>query len=188
MKAFSENVGESYGTAEFITDDGCLVTNAHVVTYSSLNVTYAFDKFYIRFASDEEFIEVSLIKFNSKLDIAILQMNPTIHKFKSMKISDSSKIKTGDKVYAIGNTANYGISMSEGIVGCPLININYNDTTRSVIQCSITIAEGNSGGALVNDNGNLIGITTFRTKDSSGNPIYGIAYCIPINTVLEYIK
>ena len=78
--------------------------------------------------------------------------------------------------------------MSEGIVGCPLININYNDTTRSVIQCSITIAEGNSGGALVNDNGNLIGITTFRTKDSSGNPIYGIAYCIPINTVLEYIK
>ena len=188
VKAYSENVGESFGTAEFINDDGCLITNAHVVTYSSLSVTQTFEKYYIRFATDEEFIEVSLIKYNSDLDIAILQMNPTIHKFKPMQTADSSKIKTGDRVYAIGNLANYGISMTEGIVSSPLIKINYNKLTRKVIQCDITIAEGNSGGALVNNKGELIGITTFRTKDFTGNPIYGIAYCIPINAVLEYIK
>lgn len=188
LKAYSENVGESFGTAEFINRDGLLITNAHVVTYSSLNIIKTFDKYYIRFATDEEFIEVSLTKYNTEKDIAVLQMNPSVHKFSHMKTADSSKIETGDKVYAIGNSSNYGISMTEGIVGIPLININYNGTTRAVIQCSITIAEGNSGGALVNDKGELIGITTFRTKDSSGNPVYGIAYCIPINTVLEYIK
>ncbi|MDR2266034.1 MAG: trypsin-like serine protease [Christensenellaceae bacterium] len=47
--------------------------------------------------------------------------------------------------------------------------------------------EGNSGGALLNSRGQLIGITTFRTKDSKGNPIYGIAYCIPMDVVLDYI-
>ncbi len=188
VKAFSENVGESFGTAEFINNDGSLITNAHVVTYSYLNTTQTFEKYFIRFASDEEYIEVSLVKYSPELDIAILQMNPTIHKFKPMQIADSSKIKTGDKVYAIGNMANYGISMTEGIISSPLINIHYNNITRSVIQCDLTIAEGNSGGSLVNSNGELIGITTFRTKDSGGNPIYGIAYCIPINAVLEYIK
>ncbi len=188
IKAYSENVGESFGTAEFINSDGFLVTNAHVVTYTSLTATQTFDKYYIRFATDEEYLEVSLIKYNSELDIAVLQMNPTVHKFKPMKTADSSKILTGDKVYAIGNTSNYGLSMSEGLVGSPLVNINYNDTTKSVIQCSLTIAEGNSGGALVNDKGELIGITTFRLKDNSNNIIYGISYCVPINAVWEYIE
>ena len=52
----------------------------------------------------------------------------------------------------------------------------------------LTIAQGNSGGALLNEKGKLIGITTFRTKDNSGNVIYGIVYCISINIVLDYIK
>ena len=188
VKAYSEDVGESFGTAEFIDNDGRLVTNAHVVTYTKLNEIYTFDHYYIRFATDEEYIEVSLVKFNEKLDIAVLNMNPTIHKFTPLKTVDSSKIETGDKVYAIGNSANYGISMSEGLIGAPLINIAYNGINRSVIQATINITEGNSGGALLNDKGELIGITTFRTRDNSGNVIYGISYCIPINAVLEYIN
>ena len=188
VKAYSEDVGESYGTAEFIDNDGRLVTNAHVVTYTKLNEIYTFDHYYIRFATDEEYIEVSLVKFNENLEIAVLNMNPTIHKFTPLKTADSSKIETGDKVYAIGNSANYGISMSEGLIGAPLINIAYNGINRSVIQATINITEGNSGGALLNNKGELIGITTFRTRDNSGNVIYGISYCIPINTVLEYIN
>ena len=68
------------------------------------------------------------------------------------------------------------------------INVSYNGVTRNVIQCDLTISDGNSGGALVNFKGNLVGITTFRLKDQSNNIIYGISYCIPINTVLEYIN
>ena len=69
-----------------------------------------------------------------------------------------------------------------------LAKVELDGLTRNVIQCDLTIAAGNSGGALLNDNGELIGITTFRTKDMSGNVIYGIVYCIPVNTVLGYIK
>lgn len=68
------------------------------------------------------------------------------------------------------------------------MNIIYEEKTRAVIQCDLTIAQGNSGGALLDKKGRLVGITTFRTKDNSGNVIYGIVYCIPINIVLNNIN
>ena len=188
VKAYTEDVGESFGTAEFIDGDGTLVTNAHVVTYTKLEQTHQFENCYIRFAEDEHYIKVDIIKYDVKLDIAVLKMNKEFHSFRAAKLGDSSKIETGNKVYAMGNLANYGISLTEGMVSLPLVNIEYNNVTKSVIQCNIDIAEGNSGGALLNQKGELIGITTFRIKDSGGNVIYGISYCIPINTVLEYIK
>jgi len=188
VKAYSEDVGESFGTAEFVDDNGTLVTNAHVVTYTKLEETYEFESYFIRFASDENYIIVDLVKYDIDLDIAILKMDKDFRDFKPMKLGNSSKISTGDKVYAIGNSANYGLSMSEGIIGMPELNIVYSGKTRNVIQASINIAEGNSGGALLDKNGKLIGITTFRTKDGNNNVIHGIAYCVPINTVLKYIN
>ena len=57
----------------------------------------------------------------------------------------------GDKVYAIGNTSNYGIGISEGIISVPLVNVKYDDISRLVIQADIDISSGNSGGALLNE-------------------------------------
>mgnify|MGYP002748688131 CR=1 FL=1 len=93
-----------------------------------------------------------------------------------------------DEVFAIGNLSNYGIGITKGHVSVPKINIIVDGNKKEVIQCDITIVSGSSGGALVNRNGKLIGITTFRTKDNLGNVIHGIGYVIPINRVLEYIK
>ena len=188
VKAVSKEIGESLGTAEFVDAKGTLITNAHVVTYTELGEVVAFDKISIRFATDEEFIDVELIKYDTQLDIAVLKMDKSAHKFKPLKVGNSTKLKTGAKVYAIGNSAGYGISMSEGIVGMPQVNIQYNGVTRNVIQASINITEGNSGGALLNEKGELVGITTFRTRDLKGNVIYGISYSVPINAVMEYIK
>lgn len=188
VRAYSEDVGESLGTAEFIDKNGTLVTNAHVVTYSVLGETIAFDKIFIRFATDEDYIEVELIKYDTSIDIAILKMSKSAHKFKPLKIGDSTKLKTGHKVYAIGNSAGYGLSMSEGIIGMSLVNIEYSGITRSVIQASLNITDGNSGGAILNEKGELVGITSFRTRDLKGNVIYGISYSVPIATVMEYIK
>lgn len=186
VKAVKEDIGESFGTGEIIKSDGTIVTNAHVVTYTRLDITNEFDNYYIRFASEEDYREVSLVKYDSDLDLAVLKLDDV--KVKVLKTTDSSKINSGDKVYAIGNTSNKGIGISEGIISVPLVNIIYEEKTRAVIQCDLTIAQGNSGGALLNEKGKLIGITTFRTKDNSGNVIYGIVYCIPINIVLDYIK
>lgn len=188
LKAETSDVGVSYGTAELISTDGKMITNTHIITYSQLGKTFTFDNIFVRFIDEEAYREVTIIKYDIDLDIAIFKLNVLNRVVKPIKIGDSSKISSGDDVYAIGNLSNYGLSISKGIISIPSINVSYNSITRNVIQCDLTISDGNSGGALVDSDGNLIGVTTFRLKDQSNNIIYGISYCIPINTILEYIK
>ena len=108
--------------------------------------------------------------------------------FRKINLGDSNKISSGDIVYAIGNGMNHGIGITKGIISVPEVKIEYEDNIRDVIQADVIINEGNSGGALLNENGALIGITTFRLKDNNANTIYGIAFCIPINIVLNYYE
>lgn len=187
IKAETDGIGVSYGSGVIVSNDGLLVTNAHVITYKNLSERYCFEKVSIRFVDEEDFREVSVVKYDSDLDIAVLQINCE-HKINPMKIGDDGKLQYGDTVYALGNMSNYGLSLTSGFVAIPHVNVSYNELTRNVIQCDLTISDGNSGGALINENGELVGITTFRLKDQSNNVIYGIYYCIPINTVMEYIK
>lgn len=187
IKASTENVGESFGTAEFIKSDGTLVTNAHVVTYKKMGIYYSFEDINIRFSFEENYRSVSLIKYDNDLDLAVLKLDDLNCNFKAIRLGNSSHIKNGNQVYAIGNLNNGGLSITKGIVSNADIQVVYDGLARKVIQCDLTIADGNSGGALLDKNGNLIGITTFRLKDNNGNVIYGISYCIPVNVVLEYI-
>lgn len=152
-----------------------------------MGTVHQFDEYSIRFVDEENYHPVELIKYDVELDIAVLRLTETTCSFNVIKLGKSSELKSGDKIYAIGNTVNYGLSISQGIVGIPLLNIEYSGTIRSVIQCDLTIADGNSGGALLDARGRLVGVTTFRTKDYSGNIVYGIAYCIPIDLVIAYV-
>ncbi len=189
LRASSDNVGESFGTAEFIDKNGTLITNAHVVTYTRLGTVYQFENYSIRFSDEEDYYPVELVKYDVEIDIAVLRIcESSSCKFNVIKQGKSSNLKSGDKVYAIGNTVNYGLSISQGIVGIPLLNIEYSGAVRTVIQCDLTIADGNSGGALLDSRGRLVGITTFRTKDRLGNIVYGIAYCIPIDIVMGFVE
>ncbi|MBE5758304.1 MAG: trypsin-like serine protease [Clostridiales bacterium] len=187
IKAETENVGESYGSAVIISEDGTIITNAHVVTYKQLGESHVFDNISVRFIDEESFRKVNIIKYDIDLDIAILKIECD-RNLSPIKFGDDSKLKHGDSVYAIGNMSNYGISITSGIVSIPHINVSYEDKIRNVIQCDITISDGNSGGALVDQNGKLLGLTTFRLKDKSNNVIYGISYSIPAGTIMEYIK
>lgn len=188
LKAESENVGISYGTAVIISDDGTMITNAHNITYSQLGQSYNFDKLSIRFVDEENYRSAIIIKFDLNLDLAVIKLDVVDRKIQPIKIGDSTNLSSGDEIFAIGNLSNNGLSISKGIVSIPSINVNYNNFTRNVIQCDLTISDGNSGGALINQKEQLIGITSFRLKDHSNNIIYGISYCIPINTVMEYIE
>ena len=156
----------SYGSAIFIKDDGTIVSNAHVVTYKQSGVYKEFELYEIRFSFEIDYREVTLIKYDLNRDIAILKINNNEDvKYKTIKYADSSKISSGDKVYAIGNGMNHGIGINEGIISLPQVNIEYENNVRNVIQCDLIINEGNSGGALLDSKGRLIGITTFRLKD-----------------------
>lgn len=186
VKAETNTVGTSYGSGVVVNKNGTIVTNAHVVTYSDFGETTVFETIYIRLIDEEDYRSVEIVKYDVNLDIAVLKLNCE-RQLTPIKIGNDLNLDYGQKVFAIGNMSNYGISITTGIVAIPHINVAYNNNTRNVIQCDLTISDGNSGGALVDAKGRLVGITTFRLKDQSNNIIYGISYCIPINAVMEYI-
>ena len=144
VKAVTESVGESFGSAVFVKDDGTLVTNAHVVTYKTAGETNVFDTISIRFSTENDYRDVTLEKYDLEKDLAVLKLNNTDCKFKALKIANSEKVKVNDEVYAIGNLNNVGISLTKGIISNKKIKVKYNDLTREVIQSDVTIAEGNS--------------------------------------------
>lgn len=186
IKSADEDIGESYGTGVIYDSAGYLVTNAHVVCYTLLGETYAFSNIEIRFAKTEMYQSATLIKFDTNVDLAILKIDNDSMKFNPINFS-KVECNFGEKVFAIGNMSNYGLGISEGVISVPEVNIKYDNKSRLVIQADIDISSGNSGGALLNEKGQIIGITTFRTKDNQGNINYGFAYSIPIKLVIEYI-
>ncbi len=186
FKACDRYAGESFGTAVCISDDGKFVTNAHVLTYTKLGTVYAYEECYVRFTDEENYRAATLLKYDRGKDIAVFKLTDESIKVKAIKTGNSDDIRFGESVYAIGNGANYGLAITCGTVSMPKVNIEYDGNTKEVIQCDLTVTSGNSGGALLNKKGRLIGLTTFRTKDSEGNVIYGIVYCLPINEVLDF--
>lgn len=184
----SSDYGDSFGTAVIIDSSGRLITNAHVVTYIHKGELTASDVIKIRFASDNKYYSVKLLKYDTDVDLALLEFNHTPDNIKSMPIGKVNALHYGDDVYSIGNSMNYGISITKGIISIPHIIIEYEGKKREVIQADITISSGNSGGALLNSHGQLIGITSFRTNDSSGNIVYGLGYSIPINKVQNFLN
>ncbi len=177
----------TYGSAVIIDKEGTIVSNAHMVTYKEAGLYKAYESFEVRFSFEIDYRSVTLVKYDIDEDIAILKLDDvSTIMIKNAKIADNLKVKSGDKVYAVGNGMNHGISISQGIVSLPQVNIDYDGNVRKVIQCDLTINEGNSGGALLDERGRLIGIISFRIKDNQGNPIYGVAFSIPIYIVLEF--
>lgn len=173
-----EDIG--YGSGVIISEDGKIITNAHIILYEENNL---FDKVEIRLSYEDEYKEVSVIKYDADKDLALLKLDNV--KVKSIKTN--TEYSYGDKVYAIGNGSNYGISITEGIISNPKLTIEISNKSVIAIQCDLTISEGNSGGALLDKKGKLIGITTFRLKDSSNKVIQGISYSIPYYIVNDFI-
>jgi len=173
-----EDIG--YGSGVIISDDGKIITNSHVIIYEENNL---FDKIEIRLSYEDGYREVSVLKYDSDKDLALLKLDNV--EVKSIKTN--TEYSYGDKVYAIGNGSNYGISITEGIISNPKLTVELSNKSVIAIQCDLTINEGNSGGALLDNKGRLIGITTFRLKDSGNKVIQGISYSIPYYIVSEFI-
>lgn len=187
LKAFnnSEDISPSFGTAVFLEKD-ILVTNFHILSYTYLNDLRVFENISIRFYDQSDFVEVELFEYDELLDIAFLRIESFFGT--PIKVGDSLEVDFGDTVYAIGNGNNTGISITKGIISIPKVYITIDNYKRLVIQSDLTIVSGNSGGALINQMGELIGITSFRLKDNNNTIVYGIAYSIPINIIIEKIR
>lgn len=165
------------------TDDELLiVTNNHVVTDSKeLQVTFC----------DGTTVDAAIKGTDSSIDIAVIAIplssipEETMKEIKVAKLHDSDDLKPGQGVIAIGNALGYGQTVTVGYISALDREITAENTTYSnLIQVDAAINPGNSGGALINMDGELIGINVAKLSDTS---VEGIGYSIPIYKVNKVI-
>ena len=158
-----------------------MITNCHVVEVATtLSVTFVDDQTY----------EAELCGYDEPMDIAILKVSidalssDTLSQISIVAIGDSDTLVVGEQVVAIGNALGYGQSVTTGIVSALDRTISTDSESSTYIQTDAAINPGNSGGALLNMNGELIGINTAKV---SSTEVEGMGYAIPISQVLERI-
>ena len=164
-----------------------IVTNNHVVDgTTSLTVSFPNDitieRAYVKGTSSDNDIAVVAIPL-SDID------NDTLAYIKIATLGDSDSMKVGDGVVAIGNALGYGQSLTVGYVSAKDREITTEDATLNVIQTDAAINGGNSGGALLNMNGEVIGINVAKSSSSgSSATVEGMGYAIPISEAKEIIE
>jgi len=180
----SEQQVESSGSGIIISEKDSellIVTNNHVVEGSeTLTVTFA----------NEVSVEATVKGTNSSKDIAVVavQLNDiddeTKEAIKIATLGDSDVLQVGEPAIAIGNALGYGQSVTTGVISATNRDIKLEGFDCTLIQTDAAINPGNSGGALLNSNGEVIGINTVKVNDSS---VEGMGYAIPISDVSDII-
>ncbi|MEK6847713.1 MAG: trypsin-like peptidase domain-containing protein [Nanoarchaeota archaeon] len=141
------------GAGFVINESGYIITNAHVLADESGYLAtgiHAVD-------SDGDKIEVKFIGYDNELDVALLKAEK---KFRAFKLENSDNVKIGEKVIAIGNPYGLRFSVSEGIVSG--INRQGPNGIDAYLQIDAALNPGNSGGPLINKQGNVVGMNNFK--------------------------
>lgn len=168
------------GSGVIITDTGYILTNQHVAgnKYSTCYVTLEDGKNY----------EGNVVWEDSNIDLAIVKI--ARNGLDYLSLGDSDKIRLAQDVYAIGNPIgmDFQRTVTKGIISSLNRTIKIEDADKNVymedlIQTDSTINQGNSGGALINDSGELIGINSVKISNAEG-----IGFAVPINIVKPIIN
>ncbi|AWA28599.1 serine protease [Flavobacterium magnum] len=168
-----EQVGT--GSGVIISEDGYIVTNNHVVQDASdLEITLNNKKVY----------KAKLIGTDSKMDIALLKIDAD-EKLPYATFADSDNTKVGEWVLAVGNPYNLTSTVTAGIISAKARNLDTNGI-QSFIQTDAAVNPGNSGGALVNTHGELIGINTMISSQTGS--YVGYSFAIPSNIARKIIE
>ncbi|HIV53659.1 MAG TPA: trypsin-like peptidase domain-containing protein [Candidatus Mediterraneibacter norwichensis] len=167
-----------------------IVTNNHVVEGSNtLTVTF----------NDEASVEANIKGANADYDVAVIAVpledisDDTMESISVATLGDSTELKVGEPAIAIGNALGYGQSVTTGVISALNRSVSTTDsqtgqTTESsvkLIQTDAAINPGNSGGALVNANGEVVGINSSKLVSDS---VEGVGYAIPISDVSDLIE
>lgn len=169
-------VPNGLGSGVIVSADGYILTNNHVVTDERGN---AADKITVTLANEEEF-EATLVGRDPRTDVAVLKVDHQALPF--LPMADSNLLRVGDLVFAIGNPLGLDQTVTMGIVsatGRASLGLLGNEGYENFIQTDASINMGNSGGALIDAQGRLVGINTAIVSPTGGN--IGIGFAIPVN-------
>lgn len=177
-----ESSGAGSGVVFYEDDEKVgIVTNNHVIK-DATEVFAIFD--------GEKEVKAKIVGRDTDAEIAVLTVlkqdleQAGVEQITVAKFGNSDAVEVGDDVYAIGNALGEGISATDGIISAVNKEVTVQGSTlRNVLQTNAAINQGNSGGALINTAGEVIGINT--AKSVSGGTAEGIGYAIPSNNVSE---
>ena len=168
-------VTQGAGSGVIISSDGYILTCNHVID-GAKSITVI--------TTDGSSYEASVVGTDAENDIAVLKINAT--NLQSAVLGDSDSVRVGEQIVAIGNPlGELGGSTTTGIVSAKSRNVTIEGTEMNVMQIDAAVNPGNSGGALFNMYGELIGIVNAKEVDED---VEGIGFAIPINNVKSIIS
>ena len=166
----------SLGSGVLFSSDGYILTNQHVIGDKNIKVIVEL--------SDGRKVNAKIVGIDKGTDLAVLKADLDGGVYPSIEIEDSDKVKIGDVVLAIGNPYGLGQSVSMGIISAT--GREYENPYSNYLQTDASINKGNSGGALIDLNGRLVGINTIIRSSSGGSE--GIGLAIPSSVALNVIS
>ena len=159
----------SLGSGFIISSDGYIMTNNHVISGA--------DEIYVKMSDGQEYL-AKLVGTSPEVDIAILKVS-TNKTFKPLKFANSDNIKIGHWAIAFGNPLGLNSSMTVGVIGASGRSSLGIEQVENFIQTDAAINQGNSGGPLLNINGDVIGVNTAIYSTNGGS--VGLSFAIPSN-------
>ena len=174
IKGYQDGVdGYYWGSGIILCKDGLILTNTHVIENCDTASVTLFDN---------SSYDAALVGADSTRDIAVLRIEAT--GLTPASFGDSAELAIGDKVAAIGNPLGetFRMTLTDGIISAIDRGISYNGHSMTLLQTNTAINEGNSGGALFNMYGQVIGVTNMKMM-SSYSSIEGIGFAIPSSTI-----
>ena len=180
----------SNSIGSFISEDGYIVTNNHVVDSTSSNSYYELSKatsIKIKLNSDtygdDATYDATVVGQDSQTDLAVLKIEKT--GLTAAEFADSDQAVVGEFVMAVGSPLGLDTTVTQGIVSAVNREVESDGTKYTCIQTDAAINSGNSGGALINSVGKVIGINTLKL---SGTGVEGIGFAIPVNSATDVIN
>ncbi|MCF7932551.1 MAG: trypsin-like peptidase domain-containing protein [Acholeplasmataceae bacterium] len=192
----------SEATGFFITEDGYVISNAHVVRLEEEETLddFVYHDIEIRgeYADSDVWFELEVIETDPDLDLALLKVSmaadQSVSYLSFFDLTDPEdplyedleaiRLYYGEEILAIGNANGYGLSVTSGIVSAPIRYFDDDGILVRAIQTDAAINAGNSGGPLVNAYGAVIGVTTFKIVSDG---VENLGYAIPSYVVMSWI-
>ena len=176
------------GSGIIISEDGYIVTNNHVVSSESQSTYYEISEaksVKIKLFNDETQYDATIVGKDSQTDLAVLKVEKS--GLTAAEFADSDSVKVGEFAMAVGNPLDLGTTITCGVVSAVNRKVEDSEKTTSYtcIQTDAAINSGNSGGALVNSQGQVIGINTLKVSSTG---VEGIGFAIPVNSTTDVIN
>ena len=186
------STAQATGSGIIISEDGYIVTNNHVVDTSSTSSYSYYElskatsikvKLNSETYGDDATFEATVVGQDSQTDLAVLKIEKD--GLTPAEFADSDQAVVGEFVMAVGSPLGLDTTVTQGIISAVNRQVESDGVVYTCIQTDAAINSGNSGGALVNSDGQVIGINTLKL---SGSGVEGIGFAIPINSTLDVIN